>query len=203
MPQGLQRYGLVNKVSWHAHEWLCTGDTQLTTHLREDFLDFWPWRWNYYQLAIHRKLFIIPSGGTSHQTWICNGTAMRNSHLACTSLSVATRRRFSPFSPFNQNVSYAKTLFREQPMWKHKPQISWNSVSVCNCIFDKWMSYHIYVQIIQGACHTKMLVTPVLWNTVTFTLLLPFWRITEFIAITVVGVECELIPAEPVTVNPC
>jgi len=47
-----------------------------------------------------------------------------------------------------------------------------------------------------------MMVTPVLLRTITFTLLLPFWRIIEFIAITVVGVECELIPAEPVNVNP-
>jgi hypothetical protein len=107
-----------------------------------------------------------------------------------------------PIFTFHSKPILCQTLFREQPMWKRKTQISWNSVSVCSCIFDKWMSCHIYLQIIQGACHTKMLVTPVLWNTITFILLLPLWRIIEFIAITVVGVECELIPAEPVTVNP-
>jgi len=47
-----------------------------------------------------------------------------------------------------------------------------------------------------------MMESPVLLNTITFNLLLPFWRIIEFIAITDVGVECELILAEPVTVNP-
>jgi hypothetical protein len=198
MPQKLQSDGLLNNVRWHAHEWLCT---------------YW-WHINNYALErrlpglLALKMKLLPSCETSvvviyySTRWILNGPAVRNSHLACTSLSVTTRRTFSPLSPFNKNISYAKMLFREQPMWKHKPKISWNSLSVFSCIFDKWMSCHIYLQIIQGACHTKMLVTPVLWNIITFTLLLPFWRITEFIAITVVGVECELIPAEPVAVNP-
>jgi hypothetical protein len=47
-----------------------------------------------------------------------------------------------------------------------------------------------------------MLVTSALRSTITFAPLLHFWRIIDFIAIAFVGVECELIPAEPVSVKP-